>query len=85
MLTFGGPEMKYRRAVGQIEIIADFESEKIIGPKYFTAVFRILNLPLFGRTDRYKVGLQLNSGRSTHDNSSRRRPRSSRLLLRMQL
>ena len=32
--------MKYRRSVGQVEIIVDFESEKIIGAKHFTAVSR---------------------------------------------
>ena len=35
----GGLKVKHRRAIGQEEIIADFESEKIIGPKYFTTVF----------------------------------------------
>ena len=80
-------EVKYRRAVGQEEIIADFESEKIIGPKYFTAVFwdsksTVVRSQPIGT----EVGLQLELRIDAHDSSCRRRPRSSRSwLLRMQL
>ena len=37
---FGWLQMKDRRAVGQVEIIVDFEAEKIIGMKDLTAVSR---------------------------------------------